>query len=195
MTEFLLKSGVSMGILLAVYYLLLEREKMHRFNRLFLLVSLVFSLALPLITIPVYVAAQTVPEVVDSGPAAINSTVAPIVQQSVNYRPFILWPLYGLGAALLLVRFTCNLLSFKQKINAGNVTAYENAKLVLVKEEILPHTFLNYIFINEKEYEARTIEKELFTHELTHVRQKHTLDILFIEILKIIFWFNPLLYL
>jgi len=65
--------------------------------------------------------------------------------------------------------------------------------LILVEEKILPHTFLNYIFINKNDYENRKIEGELFTHELTHVRQKHTLDVLFIEILKTIFWFNPLL--
>jgi hypothetical protein len=65
--------------------------------------------------------------------------------------------------------------------------------LVLVDEKILPHTFLNTIFINKSDYENRNIEDELYTHELTHVAQKHTLDILFIEIIKCVFWFNPIL--
>ncbi len=69
---------------------------------------------------------------------------------------------------------------------------YKNAKLILLTEKTLPHTFLNTIFINETEYNNRKIEAELYTHELTHVTQKHTLDILFIEILKTIFWFNPI---
>lgn len=53
---------------------------------------------------------------------------------------------------------------------------------------------MNTIFVNRKEYANSSIEDELYTHEFTHVRQKHTLDILFIEALKTIFWFNPLLY-
>jgi hypothetical protein len=69
---------------------------------------------------------------------------------------------------------------------------YKNAKLILVPEKTLPHTFLNTIFINETEYNNREIEAELYTHELTHVTQKHTLDILFIELLKTVFWFNPI---
>jgi len=71
---------------------------------------------------------------------------------------------------------------------------FENSTLVLIEETTLPHTFLNTIFINETDYNNRNIETELFTHELTHVTQKHTLDVLFIETLKTIFWFNPIFY-
>src|SRR5690606_26392103 len=42
--------------------------------------------------------------------------------------------------------------------------------------------------------ENRKIENELFAHELVHVNQKHTLDILFAEFLIMVMWFNPLLY-
>jgi hypothetical protein len=67
---------------------------------------------------------------------------------------------------------------------------YKNAKLILVPEKTLPHTFLNTIFINETEYNNREIEAELYTHELTHVTQKHV-DILFIELLKTVFLVQP----
>jgi hypothetical protein len=62
----------------------------------------------------------------------------------------------------------------------------------LVDEKIIPHTFLNFIYINFDDYNNRNIEDELYTHELVHVTQKHSLDILFIELLKVIFWFNPI---
>jgi hypothetical protein len=64
--------------------------------------------------------------------------------------------------------------------------------LVLVDEKTIPHTFLNFIYVNFEDYNNRNIEDELYTHELVHVNQKHTVDILFIEVLKVIFWFNPL---
>ena len=47
-------------------------------------------------------------------------------------------------------------------------------------------------FINKDDYETKNIEKELFTHELTHVTQKHTLDVIILELVQVIFWINPL---
>ncbi|CAM2822155.1 hypothetical protein [Flavobacterium frigoris] len=53
MIDFLLKSTISLCVLLAVYHLALEKEKMHQFNRFYLLFSIVFSLSIPFITIEV----------------------------------------------------------------------------------------------------------------------------------------------
>jgi hypothetical protein len=100
--------------------------------------------------------------------------------------------LYGIISFLLLVRFGKNIWKLILKSKSNSIVKYRNANLVLVEEETLPHTFLNSIFINFEDYNNRNIEDELYTHELVHVTQKHTLDILFIEFLKIIFWFNPL---
>ena len=51
---------------------------------------------------------------------------------------------------------------------------------------------MKYIFLSRKRYENKEIPPEVIAHEATHVRQKHSLDILFIEFLQVIFWFNPL---
>ena len=81
-----------------------------------------------------------------------------------------------------------------QKIKRNENVKLQNATLILVDDAITPHTFWNYIFINKKEYNSQKIEEELFTHELTHATQKHTFDVLLIEVLKIVFWFNPIFY-
>ncbi|MBL4569343.1 MAG: M56 family metallopeptidase, partial [Flavobacteriaceae bacterium] len=70
--------------------------------------------------------------------------------------------------------------------------SYFSATIVLLKENILPHSFLQYIFINKKTYQSDSLEQQILTHELTHVKQKHSLDVLFIELLQILFWFNPI---
>ncbi|PWA11249.1 M56 family metallopeptidase [Flavobacterium laiguense] len=190
MTDFLIKSTLPLFVLLAVYHLSLEKEKMHQFNRFYLLFSLVFSFAIPFITI----------EVVDESANALmqtntviagNATMA-IVEETIDYTPIILWGAYGLIAALLLFRFARNILKISSRIKSNTVVDYKKAKLVLLKEKTLPHTFWNTIFINETDYHNRKIEEELFSHELTHASQKHTIDILFIEIIKTIFWFNPI---
>ena len=181
-----------MTVFLGLYYLLLEREKMHFFNRFYLLVALVFSLALPFISFTLY------EEVVEaeqffSGSIPTQADVAPVTE-AVDYTPYILLGFYLTVAVVLIFRFIKNLLYFKKAVSVNTTVKHKGATLVLLTEKVLPHTFLHYIFINRQEYEDRLIEDDLFTHELTHVNQRHTLDILFMEVLLTIFWFNPLLY-
>lgn len=188
MTDFLIKSTVCLCVLLGAYYLFLEKEKMHQFNRFYLLFSILFSFIIPFITIKVI---EEITQPIETG----NLQMIPmniIVQEETNYLPLVLWSLYGIITLLLMIRFIRNILKIVKKIKANTAIEYENSKLILIKEKILPHTFLNSIFINETDYNNRNIEKELYTHELTHVKQKHTFDILFIEIIKTIFWFNPI---
>ncbi len=188
MTDFLIKSTLSLVVLLGVYHLLLEKEKMHRFNRFYLLFALVFSLVIPFITIEVV--QEIAQPTVTSGNIQILQTTAVAVEET-NYFVIALWGIYGIVTFVLGFRFMRNVVQISKKMKSNTSIAYQNAQLVLVPEKTLPHTFLNTIFINETEYNNREVEAELYTHELTHVTQKHTLDILFIEVLKTVFWFNP----
>jgi len=191
MTDFLIKSTIPLFVLLAVYHLLLEKEKMHQFNRFYLLFSLVFSLALPFITI----------EIIGETTAPIPQTYTYVTQENltvteiketIDYTPIILWGLYGLVTSILLFRYVRNILKIVSIIKFNTIVEYKNAKLVLLEEQTPPHTFLNYIFLNKANYQNRKIDEELYTHELIHVNQKHTLDVLLAEALKTVFWFNPI---
>ncbi len=59
---------------------------------------------------------------------------------------------------------------------------------------VLPHSFLNFIFVNGEDYLKNDIDRRILLHELFHVRQKHLLDILLTGFLRVFFWFNPFLY-
>lgn len=189
MIDFIIKSSIPLLVLLAIYHLLLEKEKMHVFNRFYLLFSLIFSLVIPFITIEVI--EEITKPIVQNNTFQIPQGSGVLVEET-NYFPILLWSIYGLITFLLSIRFIRNILKITSRIKSNARTEYKNAKLVLLKEEVLPHTFLNNIFINENDYNNQKIEAELFSHELTHVTQKHTFDVLFIEILKTIFWFNPI---
>jgi len=193
MTEFLIKSAIAMAVLLGMYYLLFEREKMHNFNRFYLLSALVVSLALPFITVITYV--QEI-KVLSGHSLTLSGspTVVLSPEQPIDYLFYIGLSIYSIITFILIIRFVKNIMSFIRKVSIHPTVKMENATLVLLEEKALPYTFLNYIFVNRMEYESRLIEEELYTHELTHVKQRHTLDILCIEALKTIFWFNPLLY-
>ncbi|MEZ0006077.1 beta-lactamase regulating signal transducer with metallopeptidase domain [Flavobacterium sp. 28YEA47A] len=210
MTDFIIKSTVSLTVLLGIYYLFLEKEKMHTFNRFYLLFSLVLSFAIPFITIEVAVESLPKPLVSQLAPAptpvpapapilipsqdqAIASRVATVQEAETNYLPVVLWSLYALATTFLVIRFGKNIYSLILKAKKSRRVAFNCSTLVLSKEEQLPHTFLKYIFINEDDFNSHKIQEELYTHELAHVKQKHTYDVLFIEILKTLFWFNPIL--
>jgi len=202
MTAFLIKSAIAMAVLLVLYYLLLGREKMHRFNRFYLLGAVIFSFVLPFINIPVYVEAPVqsfqdateVSEIVMAQQTTPGIAHGVVIKPATNYIPYIVWSIYGIVTLLLAIRFAINISHFIRKLANNEKIPYKNATLVLLNENTLPHTFLNYIFINGDDYRANAIENDLYTHELTHVKQWHTLDILFIEMLKTVLWFNPLLY-
>lgn len=193
MIDFLIKSTICLFVFLGFYHLVLEREKMHQFNRFYLLISIVISLAIPFLTFEIIeiipVTQSTELQIIDTIPSSSNET---IIEEKINYLPIILWSLYILISSILIIRFARNIWKLISKAISNPKVKYKNAKLVLLDEKTLPHTFLNFIYINFEDYNNRNIEDELYTHELVHVNQKHTLDILFIEVLKVIFWFNPL---
>ena len=195
MIEYLIKSGLVLVILLAIYHLWLEKEKMHVFKRFYLLFSLVLGLAIPLINItlsgesiassPLPLSKFVLPDISTMVPAEINKVAVPI---NTNFLTLI----YSLVAALLLLRFVINLILLMR-------SAYQNPKeitsegtIIPIRKKVAPHSFLSFTFLNEDDYLNQRIEKEIITHEFTHVRQKHSADLLFLELLMAIFWFNPI---
>ncbi len=199
MIDFLIKSTISLTVFIGFYHFVLERERIHVFNRFYLLATIVISFLIPFITFEFIKIVPIVKNLsLDPTPVIINNHQikehAIPMQESINYTPYIIWGIYGIVVFVLIMRFIINLFELISKSRTNPLLKYKNANLVLVHEKISPHTFLNFIYINIDEYNKNAIEEELFTHELVHVTEKHTLDILFVELLKCIFWFNPLLY-
>ncbi|QSB27023.1 M56 family metallopeptidase [Flavobacterium sp. CLA17] len=189
MTDFLIKSTIALCVLLGAYYLLLEKEKFHQFNRFFLLGSLVISFVLPFVTIEII---KEVADVANTNVVVPGKITANIVAEKTSIYVILGWFLYGIVTTVLFFRFVNNLYKLIKKTKSGVTLKHQKATLVLLKEQTLPYTFLNTIFINEEEFQNNKIETELFTHELIHVNQKHSLDVLLIEIIKTVFWFHPI---
>lgn len=192
MLLYILKFSLCLGILLAFYHLILEREKMHEFNRFYLLGSILLSFFAPMFIIYVE-AVESIEPVVPFVHTSEKSEISFFDQYLTPTN--ILFAVYAIVVLILFIRFLKNLFDISKKIRKNTIVLAEHAKFVLVEDRILPHTFWNFIFINKDEYETKKIEDELFTHEIAHVTQRHTIDVLIIEVLRIVFWFNPLLFL
>lgn len=197
---YILKFTLCLGLLLGFYHLVLEKEKMHHFNRFYLLGSLLFSLAIPFYVLHT---GSNLAENAASGleltaithtiSSANDGSILSVFKSTLYDYSNILIGFYFLIGSLFFIRFGKNLSDIFQKIKQNRKVNYKKAKVVLIAEDILPHTFLNYIFINKEEFENQKIEDELLCHELAHVSQKHTFDIILVELLQVIFWFNPVI--
>ena len=194
MIEYLIRSGLVLTILLAIYHLWLEKEKMHWFNRFYLLSSLLLGLIIPLIkiTLPGKDIINTqLPLSEFVSPNFSTMIPAEIDRVSESQNTDLITLVYGLLAAVLLARFAINLIILMRKVYESPKLDTPEGTIVLIKEKLAPHSFLFYTFLNEDDYLNQRIEQEIITHEFTHVRQRHSADLLIMELLMAIFWFNP----
>lgn len=201
MTLYLLKFSACLGLIYLFYKLCLEGENFHVFKRYFLLTGLVLSTLIPLISFEIPWYQEHVMEIVlpIKNANAIDGNIPTVEPIQPSNEPTVAMPIwfyiYGLILGVMLFRFLRGLYLITRKAVTNEKLVHQNAHLVLIEEKIAPFSFGNYIFLNKSIYQAKGIESDILLHELTHVRQKHTWDILFVELFLIAFWWNPILYL
>jgi len=198
MLVFLLKSTACLTIFLVFYKLMLERESIHHFKRYFLLGALIVSFIIPNLVFVEYIDAvepTTTSIAPITTPISNTAIEQPIPETSVFDWQLLLWMVYGLGVIGFGLRFMANLLRIRLRIKKNPKFKENFVTKVLLKQALPPHTFFNFIFLNQKQHQEGNIPQEVLLHEETHAKQKHSLDILFIELVQVILWFNPLIYL
>ena len=189
-----------MTLFFLFYKGLLENAHMHKFKRFYLLGSLVLSFVIPSLVFVEYVELPTVETVqttlITSGTHAVVSQPSDSLSDwdTLNFS-LIGWSVYGLGVLLFSIRFAKNLIDIIRRIRRNQKIKEITHTKVLINEKLPPHTFLKYIFLEKKKFHSNSFTREVLLHEETHVAQKHTYDILFIEFLQLMLWFNPLIYL
>ena len=192
MELYVLKSVSCLAIFFAFYKIFLERANMHKLKRFYLVGASIAAILIPIITFTSYVEIPSEVPVMSS--EAMLYITSAEVQKAPNYLAIIGWCIYGLGVLFFSVKFGRNLFRMIDKIRKNPHFRDKNIFHVLLNTEVIPHTFFSYIFLNKKKFEASEIPEEVLLHERTHAVEKHSLDILLMEFLQIIFWFNPFIY-
>jgi len=192
MEHYLINSAACLAILLLFYKLFLEKEQMHHIKRGYLLIAVIASISIPLITMTTYVDTQAFLFLTENTNSAEVSEK--ILASKINWN-LILWTVYGIGVLFFSIRFFFNLHSMVLRIRKNPKLKNNQFVTVLLRSDITPHTFFRYLFFNKHAYEKHLIPSEVLMHEQTHAKELHSLDILLIELLQVVFWFNPLLYL
>ncbi|MBS1667844.1 MAG: M56 family metallopeptidase [Bacteroidetes bacterium] len=193
MIVYLIKTIICSALFLAIYKILLEKEKMHVFNRFYLLSCIVLSFIAPILEFktasPVIGSVENVfMQVPLTGTQHIDSyKVSETAASNFSNIPYII---YFLITSFFLLRFLINLKTIVKKVLHASKIRFGIAKLILIDSNHVAHSFLNYIFLNKEDY-SRGIENEILWHESAHIRQKHSYDVLLIELVQVFFWFNP----
>lgn len=193
METYLLKIVLCSGLFILFYNLVLKNEKLLKFNRFYLIATLLISLAIPFLYYEI--PAIKVQEISDLQIGESENMVQnTIIQNSILSFSNLIFTIYFLVIFFLLIKFLRNLRQINTEILKNVKLKNGSFWLVLKNEKTEPHSFWKYIFINKNDYQNGDINEKIILHETAHLDQKHSLDLIFIELMLIIFWFNPALY-
>lgn len=187
---YLLQSGISISLLYGVYWLFLRKDTFFVINRLFLITAVVFSLVFPLlnITIPVSGPENTYMVMLD----AITITAGGLetaMRQNLDIFQ-IIGIIYLTGVSIFFIRFLIQIAQLLFLVRKYGISNEQGLNIVFIDRNYAPFSFFNLIFINRKDLSETNI-REIITHEQVHIRQRHSIDLMILELTTIVQWFNP----
>ncbi|MFT4093298.1 MAG: M56 family metallopeptidase [Niabella sp.] len=191
MLTYLIQMIACSGILYAYYHFFLRNEKFHQYNRFYLLSAIVLSLLLPLLKIPVEV------HEADKNPiyafVSTGENVAVSVRQGLNYSllPVIA---YAIIVLLLLLKLVIAIIKIIRIKNEAIPEQLDDITLLRTTHPESPFSFFNWLFWNKNTRLDAPEGNHIFRHEMYHIRSRHSRDIIFMEIILCIAWFNPFFY-
>ncbi|MFS4466797.1 TonB family protein [Maribacter sp. 2210JD10-5] len=194
MIQYILESIAFQLLFLIIYDLFLKRETFFQWNRAYLIGTYVLSMLLPWAKIEAM--KTTIPETFITYPAFLwSKNNATVVLSNIKDTPFyISWEYVVLLGGMLLATlfFGHKLYQIYRLRQKGEIQYFKDFTQVIIRNSSIAFSFFKSIFLGDK-----VIEKEhrnIVQHELVHIRQKHSYDLLFFELMRIVAWFNPLVY-
>jgi len=193
--RYLLEANLYLVVFYLLYRLLLSRETHYSLNRAYLLFGCIVAFVLPVLQLGFLKPAEplTVIRVIQMPVNAVIAAASPVHSAAVPHFTwkegalYLYFAVVFVFAVLLAVKLVRLLILTQKPSCAGN----KHYKLVEINNSATAFSFFSTVFIGTETSNRETIVR----HELVHVRQKHSVDILLLEIIRIINWFNPIVYL
>ncbi|MCK0158067.1 M56 family metallopeptidase [Cellulophaga sp. F20128] len=188
MVQYILLFVTFQILFLIIYDVFLKRETFFQWNRVYLIGTFLVSLFLPFVKLAAF--ATVVPEqfsVIVLQEIILTPNTSDVAS---NFSIFQL--LFYTGMAISVLVFGFKIHQIVKLKRQGELQQFSDYTKVTVAKSNLAFSFYDTVFIGDAV--DKTSEKGILEHELVHIRQKHSLDLLFFEILRIVFWFNPLVY-
>ena len=185
-----LKVAVCIAVFYMFYRLLLSKETFHRVNRIVLLSTAVLSFILPLCVITMHetVVEQRIPQVV------VGDIEASVLAELVSTIPLWQWTamlLYIVGAVLMLCKTFWSIGKVVLLIRRSEQHPLTDGVIVCVtgNTALTPFSWMHYIVMNRSDYDLQ--DAAILAHERGHIRMHHSYDVVLVDILTALQWFNP----
>lgn len=180
------------GILFLYYWAALRNKKFHQYNRFYLLFSVVFSLIIPLFHLTWFTFKENKINSNSLVRVLYDGELEPIVVKShtTNWNAIALYSIVGISVVLFLL-LTIRVFNVFRLTRKYPMTKLDGVDFLDTDITNAPFSFLNYLFWKENIDIQSTTGQQILEHELTHIRQKHTWDKLFMQIISATMWFNP----
>jgi hypothetical protein len=187
---YLLEANLYLSIFYGFYLVFLQKETFYGLNRLYLISSSLFSFILPLLQIGSFNLLLHGKK--DFDLVYIDPNLSRTGNNlSVTALEDVSTVIYLLIVSYLVIKLLSRLHELVSLARKGKRERHGDIVYVELKSSLVAFSFFNLLFINPLCEGKDTVLK----HEMVHIRQKHSLDILFFEFLKIVNWFNPIVWL
>lgn len=188
---FIIKSAITLALLYSCFFLFLSKETFHRFNRIMLVSIMFVSLITPLFHIttdnPSLISEEfhMVQTLIEETPATV---LAPAEGNIPTWMDLLTW-IYLVGVAVMTIITIAQIISLVRFMSGGlRHTDSQGNTVILHNCEFPPFSIFRYIVMSVKDYEQHS--QYILSHEQEHIRLGHTYDILLLQVVKIIQWFN-----
>ncbi|PHN02405.1 hypothetical protein CRP01_31990 [Flavilitoribacter nigricans DSM 23189 = NBRC 102662] len=197
MIEYVVLSTFCLTVTWILYRIVLSHLHSFTFNRIYLLLCLIIAFGAPLLTFEITIPTQMVPvvsnhEILGNDLKGTGSGSS-LSGEGGSAIPVLLM-IYWIGVLVKLIRLTNSIRNIASRIKSSEIQSVGNSKLVLLNEPTPIYSFFHFIFVPADRWRNHKIPVQILEHEQAHQHQKHSLDILFIECLGLLFWYQPLLY-
>jgi hypothetical protein len=207
MIPYILYTALILSACLIFYKLLLQKETFFHLNRFVLLSCMLLAFILPLLPVPQQLSFRNMSEekhtiytktLIDKNKIAelkgqpVKETFVEQTKQIIDVKPLAQWLvyLYWFGVVIFGLNFLMQAVVLLYRAYSKSVIQDGKFRIVEITGDKAPCSFVNNIFINPEKYEWETYS-QILLHEKIHIEQKHTIDLLFAEIVLIFQWFNP----
>ena len=192
---YFLKVNIAIALFYLFYRLFFAGDTFWKARRYYLLFSILVSLGYPFLSIENWMQKQEpVQRIIVSYASLPEIVVSSNQQVSIFTVENMLLALYFSGILLLLVKFMIQLISIFRIRMSGKTEDVQGVAVIAVDKEISPFSFFNAIYINPGLHNTQEIS-QILLHEQTHVKQLHSVDVMASEMLTMVFWFNPAVWL
>jgi beta-lactamase regulating signal transducer with metallopeptidase domain len=184
---YLLEANLYLAVFYGFYRLCLHQETFYTLNRFFLILSAFISFLLPLLKVSSVYSLFSRPE---SARMVVNAVELEKGAAVWLNPPTVISAVYLIVAAVFLLRIFISLAAIFKIYFKARRKKIDNVVYVELDNQQSAFSFFNILFINPNVTEKKTVLK----HEMIHISQNHSADILFFELLQIISWFSPVVY-